>query len=229
MNISKKYLEALKEINDWVIVSDWAKKVGELYPDILLKAEQEAVNQATETTGLREIAARISSAIVRGAYQDAIEIDTSERPRKVRYIPGEERVQHEAEEIEEDVEPLKRDDIIKEANQSMETYDSYRVNEFETISKQLKTFYGLNFEVDHAKALLNPTDPGPHHPDNFHLILKAHNTKKHNKNWDRFTLDEQIEYIQTAIKLQSIVASRLEVDLEEQVLDSLLQRLRNIY
>ena len=31
MNIREKYLEALKTTDDWVIVSEWAKKVGELY------------------------------------------------------------------------------------------------------------------------------------------------------------------------------------------------------
>ena len=41
MNITEKYLEALKPLTDWVIVSEWAIKVGELYPDILEKAEMD--------------------------------------------------------------------------------------------------------------------------------------------------------------------------------------------
>jgi len=46
--------------------------LGELYPDLLAKAEQEASNQLNETTGLRELAARISSGISRGAYDQQI-------------------------------------------------------------------------------------------------------------------------------------------------------------
>jgi len=51
MKVSEKYLEALKAVDDWGIVSEWAKKVGKLFPDILEKAEADAKGQAQETTG----------------------------------------------------------------------------------------------------------------------------------------------------------------------------------
>ena len=53
MTKSQKYLEVLKTFDDWVIVSEWAVRVGELYPDILEAANEQAANQANETTGLR--------------------------------------------------------------------------------------------------------------------------------------------------------------------------------
>ncbi len=227
--ITEKYLEALKAIGDWVIVSDWAKKVGELYPEILEKAENEAASYATESTGLREIAARISSAIVRGSYLDNIEIDSSERPRRVRYISKIDHEEHIQQEIEEDVAPLKRDEIIRLALNQASDYEKYRLTEFDSISKQLKQFFGLSFEVDHAHALLNTDSHGVHHPDNLQLLLKAHNGQKNNSNWVRFTLDEQIEYIEAAIKLQQIVAPKLIIKMEMEVLDSLLDRLKRIY
>jgi len=224
-----KYLEALKTFDDWVIVSEWAQRFGELHPDLLEKAEREAQNQANETTGLREIAARISSVISNGAYENQIEIDTSERPRKVRFIPESGRDAHDAQEVEEDVAPLRRDEIIKQAMLSMSTHDKYRITEFDDIAKKLKSFFGLSFEVDHANALLNRGEAGIHHPDNFQLILKAHNSKKNNENWKRFTFDEQVEYINTAIKLQLLVASRFGDELDENILSSLIGRLKSIY
>jgi hypothetical protein len=229
MKIAEKYLEALKTIDDWVIVSDWAIKIGELYPDILAKAELEASNQANDTTGLREIAARVSSNISRGAYAGRIEIDDTERPRKIRFIPEGEQAAHLEQEIDEDLAPLKRNEIIKLATQGFGTHENYRVAEFESVARQLKTYFGLNFEVDHAQALLNKEAAGQHHPDNLQLLLKDHNGKKSNSNWQRFSLDEQIQYIETAIKLQTLVAPRLDIDLEEQVLGSLLERLKSIY
>lgn len=224
-----KYLEALKTFDDWVIVSEWAQRFGELYPELLEKANLEAENQANDTTGLREIAARISSIISQGGYKEKIEIDTSERPRKVRYISEEDRVEHETQELEDDVAPLRRDEIIKLANASMGKLDIYRVAEFEAISKQLKYYFGLDFEVDHAQALLNKDNPGEHHPGNFQLILKAHNAKKNNENWERFSLDEQVIYIETAIKLQELVATRFGIEMESEVLGSLIDRLKKIY
>ena len=229
MKIREKYLEALKQIDSWVIVSEWANKVGELYPDLLAKAEEEAANQANDTTGLREIAARISSAISTGAYENKIEIDTSERPRKIRYIPEERRTEHQEQELEEDIEPLKREEIIKRDVSEWRARDKYRSDEFEAISRQLKAFLNLEFEVDHANALLSAVQPGRHHPDNFQLLLKTHNVKKKNDNWQRFTFDEQIEYIKAAIKLQAIVAPKLDVEMDESVIDSLIERLGRVY
>ncbi|MCU7919075.1 MAG: HNH endonuclease [Candidatus Thiodiazotropha sp. (ex Epidulcina cf. delphinae)] len=229
MNITEQYLKALKTIEDWVTVSEWAVKVGELYPDLQEKANEEAKNQVNDTTGLREIAARIGANISRGAYIDHIEIDTSERPRKVRYVSREEHDANVSSEIDEDVAPIKRTEIIRLAEQSMSNSKKYRIDEFEAISKQLKRFFGLDFEVDHAQALLNKTQPGAHHPDNLQLLLKSHNAKKNNESWPRFTLDEQIKYIQSVIETQTIVATRLGVEITTDVLGSMLERLQKIY
>jgi hypothetical protein len=228
MRIHEKYLKAIEGYGDWLTVSEWAIKVGELYPEVLKKAEDDALNQKNETTGLREIAARISSRLSADGFEN-IEIDTSERPKKVRYISAEEKTEHLDQDIEEDIAPLKRNDIIKCHTACLTIHELYRIDELEAISKQIKTYFSLDFEVDHSQALLNPEAPGKHHPDNLQLLLKSHNGKKHSKNWERFSLDEQVEYITTAIKLQEIVAKRLNVQLEASVLASLIQRLKDIY
>jgi len=229
MSMTEKYLESLKSIDDWVIVSEWATRFGELYPELLEKANEEARNQANETTGLREIAARISSGISRGAYIDNIEIDSSERPRKVRYVLSEEHDLKVNQEIDDDVAPLRRDERIKQDQLEWKSIDKYRNTEFESIAKQLKLFFGLDFEVDHAQALLNVEQPGKHHPDNFQLILKAHNAKKNNNNWPRFSIAEQIDYIEVAIKLQRLVSSRFGIEMENEVLGSLIERIEKVY
>lgn len=229
LKIGEKYLEALKQCDDWVKVSDWAIKVGEIYPDILEKANQQAAGQASETTGVREIAARISSNITAGAYKDYIEIDGSERPRLVRYVKPEEKAAHKTEEIEEDISPLKRSDIVKKAAADFTSEDCYRMSEFEAIAAQLKSCFGLTFEVEHAEALLNSDKPGAHHPTNIQLLLKAHNAKKGNQNWVRFSLEEQLEYIEAAIKLQSIIASRIGIEITEMVLESIKSRIKNVF
>jgi hypothetical protein len=229
LNITEKYLNALTNFDDWLTVSEWAIKVGGLYPDLLEKAEVEAANQVSETTGLREIAARISSAISRGAYAQKIEIDSSEHPRKVRYLSKEQVSQHEKAEIEEDTAPLKRTDIIKAAELTFSTEERYRISEFEAIAKQIKDYFALNFEVDHAAALLNKEKPGAHHPNNLQLLLKAHNGKKSNCNWERFSIEEQCSYIKSSIDLQGHIASRLSIDMAESVVDSLLERLDKVY
>jgi len=226
--LHEKYIKAIENNHDWLTVSEWALQVAERYPEILAKAENDAVNQKNKTTGLREIAARISSRLSANGFE-SLDVDTSEKPKKVRYIRPEEKTEHLEQDLEEDIAPLKRNELIKLHTESLTIQDLYRIDEMEVISKQIKTYFSLDFEVDHAQALLNPQTPGKHHPDNLQLLLKAHNGKKHSKNWERFSFDEQAEYITTAIKLQEIVAQRLGVQLESSVITSLIQRLKAIY
>ena len=228
MNITEKYLETLKTFDDWVIVSDWAIRVGEKYPDLLVKAESQAANQASPTTGLREIAARIGSRLSEGNFKE-VEIDESETPRKVRYLSERDKKVRMEDELEADIEPLKRDERIAKDIVALSKYQKYRIEEIYSIAKLFNNYFEVNFAVDHAQALLNPTEPGAHHPDNLQLLIKAHNSKKHSKNWDRFSIDEQVEYIKHVVSLQTLVASRLGVKLVDDVLDSLLERLKKVY
>lgn len=228
MKINELYFEALKTFDDYVTVSEWAQKVGELYPDILEKAEKEALAQKNDTTGLREIAARISSRLSTGGFSNVL-IDDSERPRKVKFVSSEEKENYKEQELNEDVEPLKRQEIINQAKDNLKIFELYRLDEFKNIQKSLKDFFGLDFELDHANALLDNDNKGEHHPDNIQLLLKYHNGKKSNKSWKRFSLAQQESYIKDAIKLQSNVADNFQLELNNDVLKQLLIRLQLVY
>ncbi len=228
MNISQKYLEAIKALDDWVIVSVWAEKVGEMYPDLLQEANLQAESQANPTTGLRELAARISSRLSKNEFSD-VEIDDTERPRKVKYTTELDKRNRVELELESDIEPLTRAEKVKFDSAQLNELEKYRIEEIETISKQLNKFFNLDFEVDHSSALLNRENPGKHHPDNLQLLIKIHNGKKNKRNWQRFTIEEQIEYIKQVITLQTLIASRLEINLVENVLNSLLERLKQVF
>jgi hypothetical protein len=123
MKIHEKYLEALKTFTDFVTISEWAVKFSEMYPDELEKANEQASNQKIDTTGLKEIAARMSSRISSGAFSKTVQIDDSERPKKVKYITEDELEELIQNEIDEDVEPLRRQDIINHANNQMKVLE----------------------------------------------------------------------------------------------------------
>lgn len=229
MKIVEKYLEAIKTFTDYVTISDWAIKFSEMYPDELEKANKQATNQKNDTTGLREIAARISSNISSGKWSKELSIDDSERPRKVKFISKEELEEQTDKEIEEDIEPLKRQDIINNATNQLEIFELYRISVFENIQKSFKQFFGVDFEIDHTEALLNDKKQGEHHPNNLQLLLKYHNGKKNKKSWKRFTYQEQIDYIRQTIKLQSLVAKKFNLEINNRILESLLDKLREVY
>jgi len=229
MKINEKYLEALKTFDEFVSVSVWAEKFAKMYPDELAKANEQAKNQKIDTTGLREIAARMSSRLSAGGYTKTVQIDDNERPRKVKYITKNELEEHTQNEIDEDIEPLKRQDIINNAKDQMKVLELYRISELENIQRAFKLFFGVDFEIDHAEALLNDIKQGEHHPDNLQLLLKYHNGKKNKKSWKRFTFDEQVEYIKKTISLQSLVADKFDVEIDNKILELLINRLKEVY
>lgn len=228
-SFSEKYLDALKAIGRWTTVSEWAIRVGEMFPDALEKANVEARNHKRPSTGIREIAARISSAVSTGRFTGKIEVDESERPKRVRILSDEDASSYVEKEIASDLEPLSRAQRIKCDEEALMTKEKYRLAEFEAIISQLKNFFNLDFEFEHAKALLNEKDPGRHHPDNIQILLKSHNRMKGNSNWDRFTIAEQVEYIEAVIRVQRLVSKRMNIDLHEDVVGSIIQRLKMIY
>lgn len=229
LSIRDKYLESLKMIGGWVIVSEWAIKFGEMYPDLMAKAHQEALKQKRPSTGLREIAARMSSAISTGAFEGKVEVDESERPRKVRYLSDDEVREYLDKEVEQDTEPLSRAEKIQEDEKLLSPKELYRIAEFYSIANDLKRMFRLDFEVDHASALLCEEKAGKHHPDNLQLLTKAHNGRKNNCSWTRFTFDEQIEYINAAADLQKIVEAKMGVQIDFSLIESIISRLKLIF
>lgn len=228
-SISNSYLEALRAINGWTTVSDWAIKVGEMFPELLEKANKEATNHKRPTTGIREIAARISSWVSTDGFAGKIEVDESERPKRVRILSEEAASHFQERSLEEDLEPLTRAQRIKTDEEALGTKEKYRIAELDTIIRQLKEFFNLDFELEHAKAILNSTDPGKHHPDNLQILLKSHNRLKSNTNWERFTLQEQIEYIKAVVQVQKLVSAKMKIDLHDEVIGSIIERLKLVY
>lgn len=229
MKIHEKYLEALKTFTDFVTISEWAVKFGEMYPDELEKANEQAAKQKNDTTGVRELAARMSSRLSNGGFLGTVQIDDSERPKKVRFITKDQLEENIQKEIDEDIEPLRRQDIINNAIDKMQILDLYRISEFENIQKAFKQFFGVDFEIDHAEALLNGEKQGAHHPDNLQLLLKYHNGKKNKNSWKRFTFDEQADYIKQTISLQSLVADKFDVEIDNKILELLINRLKQVH
>ncbi len=228
-SINDKYLSALEKANDWITISEWAQKVSEGFPELLQKAAKQAAAQKNETTGLREIAARLSSQISRGAFGNTVEIDLSERPKRVRWLSEEAAKEHEELEIEEDLEPLKRSQKIKKQSDAFTIKEKYRFGEFDGIIRQLNALFATDFELDHAQAILNKADPGNHHPDNFQILTRSHNRKKSGTNWSRLTIDEQIAYIFSVIGTQKIVARKMKLDIQDEILTLIVDRIKRVY
>lgn len=228
-SINDKYLEALKTFDLPVTISQWAEKVASMYPDLLAAADKQAAGQKNKTTGLREIAARISSRTSKDGFNGRVEEDRSERPRKVRYLSEQDAKLNNANIIEEDIEPINRDEKVRSQYESLSLEDKYRIDELENIVKQLNDYFGKIFEFEHAKALLNNEDPGNHHPDNIQILARIHNRSKNNSNWDRFSVVEQIDYIKSVVNIQKIISKRMGLEINDKILDKILAKISEVY
>ena len=221
MTKTDKYLEALKQCEGWVTAAEWALKVAELYPKILEEAEEQAKGQKNETTGMRELTARIHSNVSRGAYKGEIEVDTSERPRKFRYATKEELDRIEEEELQEEMEELTRAERIRRDFQDLNIHERYRLEEMEAIAKTFNHYFKTDLEVDHATSLF---EGGRHHPDNMQIISKTHNRIKSKSSWNRMSLEKQIEYLRRLKEYHSVL-----FDVDDEIFESLMGRLQKVY
>ncbi len=132
--------------------------------------------------------------------------------------------------IQQEVENrLSRDVIIRRDRDSMSTFDQYRMDEIYDISKELNTYFNLKFEVDHAQALLNLENPGKHIPDNLHILIERRNRIKSNNNWDRYSIDKQIEHIRHHVEDHLAEGELLGVSGNSWILDALIERLKLVY
>lgn len=225
LNIGQLYLETLMKQEQEITFGEWARLFSKDHPDLYEKAHKEAMAQKRPSTGLRELAARMSSMIASGRYDDCVIVNRTQRPMKIKYVSATDKEDIEAEEDEE----ITREEIIKSDTDKLSVHDLYRIDEMESIIKQLKSYFCLDFELDHAKAIRNKESPGAHHPDNLQLLLKIHNNRKSHKNWDRFSFEEQVEYLKAVISVQQLVSKKMQIEMHEEVIQKIIQRLRLIY
>lgn len=223
LNKNEKYLEALKQIKDWTTVSDWAKKVAELYPEILKEANKQSKSYKRPSTGVREIAARIGAKFSTTTYDGLVEIDDSQRPRRVRFIKS--QISQHNQKLSEK-EEYNRSKKIRYDNKNLSSHENYRKKEFEKITKTLSKELHINFELEHAAPLKGG---GKDNPNNMQILIKAHNGKKSTSKWTRFTLEEQIDYIRALIDIQKNLEKKMGVKLNDKIIEMVIANLRNIF
>lgn len=85
MKKHEKYLEALKEFDDFVTIKEWAEKFKEKYPDdIDDKNENEKII-------IRKLVKNITSLVSTGKWSSMLLIDKSTKPQKIKYTTEEQK------------------------------------------------------------------------------------------------------------------------------------------
>ncbi len=208
---------------------EWAELVGKKYPELLKKATLQGSSRSPSRSGVSILSTSMSASL-RGSKESVfIETVVVDNLTKFRYITEEKSLENIEKALDEEELYSTRAEIIKAGNSVMTKFDSFRYKEFQEIQKNFKTLLKLDFEIDHANALMNPTEPGDHHPDNLQLLNSRFNSIKGKYNWKRFTIEEQVKHIRDYAAPYLEHKINLNIEYGEDCLEILIKRLEAIY
>ncbi|MBU1669246.1 hypothetical protein KKC13_12585 [bacterium] len=223
MTKTEKFIEVLQTFNDPVTIATWAKRIVELYPVVLNQIN----SNTNEKMTLREFVARISVKVSKGEFPN-IEIENCEPYRKVKYCSESMKNERIQKNLNKDIELIVLDEHRQKDLSKLNESDRYRIEEFTSITDQLNRYFNLNFELHHVLSLTNRQKIGKHHADNLQLLTSEHALQKKDDEV-RFTIDEQKAYIKRVIVVHTMVSKHLDINLTDEVLDMLLDRLAKVY
>ncbi|CAA6825163.1 MAG: HNH endonuclease [uncultured Sulfurovum sp.] len=223
MTKKERFMHVLKTFETPVTVSTWAGRVVEQYPSIL--------NQINSTTNepmtLRSLAASMSLKVSKGEFSE-IKILELRPYRQVMYIPENKKDDLLKKELHKDIESILVEEKIVEDKKKSTESDRYRLEELENITAQLNRYFSLNFVLHHAYSLTRGTKCGKHHANNLQLLTQEHsNIKKDGEK--KFSIDEQKAYLKRIISVHMMIDKSIDINLTDEVLEMLLDRLEKVY
>ena len=219
----EKFIEILKRFDKPVSIITWTKKIVEQYPSILTQIN----SNTNEIMTMKELLTGISLKVSKGEFSN-IHVVNHGAFRTVQYISDDMKNSLLKKELFKDLEPLllerKMDEDIKKSTEA----DRYRLEEFSSIVDQLNRYFSLNFIFHHAKAINDSKKSGRHHIENLEILTSEHAVLKKDGQ-KRLSIEEQKAYIKRIISIHMMINKTIDLNLTDEVLDMLLDRLEKIY
>jgi hypothetical protein len=221
MTKQEKFIKILRTFEEPVTVSEWASRVVEEYPTILNQ-----INSITnEPMTLKSLATTISLKVSRGGFPEVQVLDAKLHGR-VLYLIKNKKNDLTKREVPKDVESIALASKIKEDIKKSTEQDKYRLEELTSICSQLNRYFALNFTLHHAQSLTH--SKGRHHIDNLQLLTTEHILLKKDGR-KKFSIEEQRAYIKRIISVHMMIVKSIDLNLTDDVLELLLDRLEKIY
>jgi len=223
MTKTDKFIEVLQTFNHSVTIAEWSKRIVELYPAVLTQQN----NKNSESMTLRELTARISLKVSKEEFPE-IEVENTLPYRKVRYLHSGMKKEYIKKVANKDIEPIIIAERMEEDINRLNESERYRIEEFSGITDQLNRYFNLNFQIHHSFSLTNSKNMGKHHADNLQILTAEHALLREDGE-PKFTIEEQKAYIKRIIVVHTMVSKHLDINLTDEVLDMLLDRLAKVY
>ncbi len=146
------------------------------------------------------------------------------------YILGKESNESDYNLADDIIESYDRDVVINEAKEKgiWTEIDESKWTIYGEIAKIIKSATGgyVSLERDHAKSLKSRGYIA-HTTTNIHLLQSITNNKKNISNWERYTIEKQVNYID--YKINEVREFVEDVDVDEEKVEYALTLLRAIY
>ena len=223
MTKKERFIEVLKTFKKPVSVSTWAEKVVELYPSILSQINSKTNEQMT----LHELALGMGLKLSKGEFSNVLMYNV-EPNRLVEYVSENQENEYFKKSAKKDIEPILVERKMKLDMQKLVESEKYRLEELTSIATQLNRYFSLNFTLHHAHALLGETKEGRHHAENLQLLTYEHSKIKKDGE-TKFSIEEQKAYIKRIISIQMMINKEIDMNLTDEVLEMLLDRLEKVY
>ena len=223
MTKKERFIDVLRTFETPVTVSEWANRVVEQYPAILNQIN----SKTNEPMTLKALATTMSLKVSRGEFSE-LKILDSEPYRRVMYLTENKKNDLTKMEVSKDVEAIifesKMNDDIKKSTEQ----DKYRLEELNSICTQLNKYFLLHFTLHHAHSLSNLKSTGRHHIDNLQLLTAEHTLLKKDA-VKKFSIEEQKAYIKRIISVHMMIVKSIDLNLTDDILEMLLDRLEKVY
>lgn len=218
-----RYMEVLKKMKAPVTVTEWANSMVEEYPTILKQIN----SKTNELMTVQSLVTNMSLKVSKGEFEK-LKVIESKPYRKVMYISESKKNDLIKKEVYQDIisvvieEKVNAD--IKKANES----ERYRLEELTSITSQLNKYFSLNFVLHHPASLSSEKNHAKHSADNLQILTLEHSLLKKDGE-KKFSIEEQKAYIKRIISVYMMIDKSIEINLTDEVLEMLLDRLEKIY
>ena len=223
MTKKERFIEVLKTFDQPVTVAVWSKRVAEQYPSILNQIN----SKTNEKMTLKELAVGIGLKLSKGEFPEVF-INNVQPYRVVEYISESRLNELIKSAAKKDTESILIESKMKQDIQKLAESEKYRLEELKSIHEQLNRYFSLNFELHHAYGLLGDKKEGRHSADNLQILTKEHALIKRDAS-KKFSIEEQKAYIKRTIAIQMMINKEIDINLTDEVLEMILDRLEKVY
>lgn len=217
------YRDILKESKEPLSIVEWATKIIEKSPSILKQID----SRTNRPVRFEAFVSALSLKVSKGEMKN-VQVVENKPYRQVMYLSDLKKNELMKQTLADDLASISINKKIQRDIDKASEYERYRLEEFKNVTEQLNKYFAVNFVLHHAYSLKKERKEAKHHADNLQILTFEHSLVKKDAD-KRFSIEEQKAYIKRSIVVHMMIDRKIELNLIDEVLEMLLDRLDKVY